>query len=700
MKSKKKVKKIYKKSLKKKGGASVLPPQSITALYDYLKSDLSRKLSDIYIDDPESYQYDSDDEYESSLLDESLPIEYRMKIFEKEAKKYDATTKSKIEYILERNHRKISDLNSITNVCGNKISTVLKNDKTHILISLYSETLEYSFFGIELEFCAKIDGYPDQLKEWYKEIYKSIHEKADIEGIKIYNKSPVELWLESNKKNNIQDWFKLNKETKDKYGYDNCIKYQDEQKIIKTFINGIPIILNSKIKSLIKDSEECFHQNKNLGWNHFIKNRKRVHNKSNPTTLVAPDGYVYFNTIYQAGIPGKNWLITPDNSVQCFDKEKDSLFDSYIPIEIVSPVLTMSNFSNSNGLKKLLGSYFSYFPKQVYTVAETNNIKYYDGLENIKNILETVIKSNYVESKSIEKFYSLEIKENVCDSKIIVDGDIPRISCGFHVHFSHPLLVDNQVGKYIFLNILRNFYFFEPIIFKLLHPSRENNYYCKKINNNNIEMNRAINNSIYNLDWIRGETITSICNLFCPPIIEGDKVISRKYYGINLKYARKTADNNIKDKPLQIETRLHHGTMDFDEINNWILFLTKFFSKTIVKSLKSLEFYLLNGNHLSNMFNFLDNDSLENNFINGYLFHQLFDFIEDDDDHLKIYYFEKLKLNPDNMGLISHIEKISDEKSGNSTSEFEFIKEKLSLWGKTRNGIFIPDDNFNRFKYI
>ena len=52
------------------------------------------------------------------------------------------------------------------------------------------------------------------------------------------------------------------------------------------------------------------------------------------------------------------------------------------------------------------------------------------------------------------------------------------------------------------------------------------------------------------------------------------------------------------------------------------------------------------------------------------------------------------------MGLITHIEKISDENSGNSTSEFAFIKEKLSMWGKTRNGIFIPDENFNRFRYI
>ena len=257
MKSKvKKVKKIFKKSLKKKkGGAIALHPQSITALYEYLKSNLSRILSDKYIDDPESYKYDSDDEYDSSLLDESLPIEYRMKIFEKEAKKYDATTKSKIDYILERNNSNISILEGIPNITGNKISTVLTNDKIPHLNNMYSETLEFSFFGIELEFCAKIDGYPDQLKEWYKEIYKSIHEKADIEGIKIYNKSPVELWLESNKKNNIQDWLKLNKETKDKYGYDNCIKYQDEQKIIETFINGIPIILNSKIKSLIKDSE-------------------------------------------------------------------------------------------------------------------------------------------------------------------------------------------------------------------------------------------------------------------------------------------------------------------------------------------------------------------------------------------------------------------------------------------------------------
>ena len=74
---------------------------------------------------------------------------------------------------------------------------------------------------------------------------------------------------------------------------------------------------------------------------------------------------------------------------------------------------------------------------------------------------------------------------------------------------------------------------------------------------------------------------------------------SRKYHKINFTYVRKNC-NSGSSRPLQIEIRSHEGTIDFNVISNWIIFLNKFIANTIARSILQLtrqQFINTNGNH-------------------------------------------------------------------------------------------------------
>ena len=57
-----------------------------------------------------------------------------------------------------------------------------------------------------------------------------------------------------------------------------------------------------------------------------------------------------------------------------------------------------------------------------------------------------------------------------------------------------------------------------------------------------------------------------------------------KYHKINFTYVRKNC-NSGSSRPLQIEIRSHEGTIDFNVISNWIIFLNKFIANTIARSI-------------------------------------------------------------------------------------------------------------------
>ena len=203
-------------------------------------------------------------------------------------------------------------------------------------------------------------------------------------------------------------------------------------------------------------------------------------------------------------------------------------------------------------------------------------------------MLETVIKSDS-DAISISNIGGSEIQEPVCSYDKSGEDYRPEEqleinSCGLHVHVSNKHMLGNsRLGKYLFWNLCRNWYFFEPILNTLISPDRYLNFYSLNMPRN------IINNQVFNhfninkMKWILDNmTLTQIANLFVPPSYRG-----RKYYKINFNFVRESCRKKSQ-LPLRVEFRGHQGSSDFSEIRNWIYICTKFFSNTITSSLLRL----------------------------------------------------------------------------------------------------------------
>lgn len=152
-----------------------------------------------------------------------------------------------------------------------------------------------------------------------------------------------------------------------------------------------------------------------------------------------------------------------------------------------------------------------------------------DGSVNGDNAWELV-------SPILEGTAGLTELETVCN---VLEANHVKVnkSCGLHIHFDAQAMKAEQVK-----NVLINYANFETIIDSFLPTSRRenNNTYCKSV--------KGFESRIQNMT-----TISQMAN-----------EMSGRYYKMNLQsYSRHQT----------IEFRQHSGTVEFNKISNWILFL-------------------------------------------------------------------------------------------------------------------------------
>jgi Putative amidoligase enzyme len=258
---------------------------------------------------------------------------------------------------------------------------------------------------------------------------------------------------------------------------------------------------------------------------------------------------------------GYMWTCHFDGSVKCSD--------ALIPIEIVTPPLHMTN----------------YLPSNYHT-------------NGIWNILKPKYNNNYDGLFIFFSYYTRLFNNNMTGLHLSTNE-----SSGLHVHLSnkHVLKNSNDIDKFIFFLFV--FIYFENVIGHFLHPSRINNKYCKPILDDmfsegetdfysegslqalsilfelkdthdeliNAQKKALVSNfkrvkNIYNLALklinYKDDKINMFEKLFGGPD-------ESRYRTINTSFINKT---NFND-PIRFEVRYHHGTVDIDEIFNWICFL-------------------------------------------------------------------------------------------------------------------------------
>ena len=141
-----------------------------------------------------------------------------------------------------------------------------------------------------------------------------------------------------------------------------------------------------------------------------------------------------------------------------------------------------------------------------------------------------------------------------------------NISTGFHVHCDGSCLTLEQSAHIAF-----NYSFFESVIDKFVHPSRRKNInrYCQTLPNINPK------SRLYK-EWIDEfeENYASY----------NDEVLwnpDEKYHKLNFNNLRSWVDLNT------IENRHHHGSIDAEEILNWIKFNLLMVQQSINKGIFS-----------------------------------------------------------------------------------------------------------------
>lgn len=460
-------------------------------------------------------------------------------------------------------------------------------------------------------------------------------------------------------------------------------------------------VLNHKTRALIDSGS----------WNYYLS-RKEIGTRM----YTEPSGEYSFVIDDTKDLSGKKWTLIDDTSIIC-DVEHD-----YYRTELVSPVLKMGKTDKEK------------YPEDVWnkiTYYYGEKLDYDEGIEVVKNILETVLKTN-PEADSISEIGGIQLQEPICSAD--EDG---KNSCGTHVHISNKYMTGNsRLGKLLFWNLCRCWYFFEPTINTLLSPDRYINFYSLNMPRSAIKDKVFDICSVDKMKWIIDNmSLTEIANLFIPPSDRG-----RKYYKINLNFVR-AACRNKSSEPLRVEIRAYQGSSDFSEIRNWIYLSTRFISNSITSSLLSLTpeeamFLDIPEREIKTLIDdgFLKGDktyfinkfselSEGGGIINMNMFNRLFDVqllniirIDEEfqqDISLKKYYYNKIKqykshpilVNSRSRELRAHkrnldriIEEIESNKDNKSWIENDIVYPEL--WGQNVNGNFVPNEDFTSLKSV
>ena len=458
-------------------------------------------------------------------------------------------------------------------------------------------------------------------------------------------------------------------------------------------------VLNHKTRALIDSGS----------WNYYLS-RKEIGTR----IYTEPSGEYSFVIDDTKDLSGKKWTLIDDISIIC-DVEND-----YYRTELVSPVLKMGETDKDK------------YPEDVWNkITDGEKIDYDEGIEVVKNILETVLKTK-LEADSISEIGGIQLQEPICSA-----DEEGKNSCGTHVHISNKYMTGNsRLGKLLFWNLCRYWYFFEPTINTLLSPDRYINFYSLNMPRSRIKDKVFDICNIDKMKWIIDNmSLTEIANLFIPPSDRG-----RKYYKINLNFVR-AACRNKSSEPLRVEIRAYQGSSDFSEIRNWIYLSTRFISNSITSSLLSLtpeeaifldiperEIETLIGDGFlkgdkSYFINKFSELSEGDDFINMNTFNRLFNVqllniirIDEEfqqDISLKKYYYNKIKqykshpilVNSRSRELRAHkrnldqiIEEIESDEDNKSWIENDIVYPEL--WGQNINGNFVPNDDFMILKNV
>jgi len=159
---------------------------------------------------------------------------------------------------------------------------------------------------------------------------------------------------------------------------------------------------------------------------------------------------------------------------------------------------------------------------------------------------------------------SYDVLEGIIDrtTKTMKDnGYHVNKSCGLHIHIDSTRFRDNPT---MLFNIISTYYAVEPLIFRMLPPSRRVNPYTQPLRNwideiKMMEMANVKNLSIPYLEnqWYRGGGEAKVT------MFKGRKYDTSRYHGLNLHslFSKKT-----------LELRYHHGTLNATKIKRWIEF--------------------------------------------------------------------------------------------------------------------------------
>merc|ERR1712217_314194 len=165
---------------------------------------------------------------------------------------------------------------------------------------------------------------------------------------------------------------------------------------------------------------------------------------------------------------------------------------------------------------------------------------------------------------------TLSMLESICDSlQHRIRANINE-SCGFHVHFD---AADLSLGDIIKISI--NYANFESVIDSFLHRSRRGN--CNPYIRSLVHITDHIDelrDILENEDHLYDKSSLSVLSMLNP-----NKSSPRKFFKWNMSnsfyfnFSRSGLNQNKESEAINtIENRHHHGTVDVEEIINFILF--------------------------------------------------------------------------------------------------------------------------------
>ena len=179
-----------------------------------------------------------------------------------------------------------------------------------------------------------------------------------------------------------------------------------------------------------------------------------------------------------------------------------------------------------------------------------------------------------VVSPILEGTDGLEQLNKVCQALKNCNAYINK-SCGIHIHFDA-----SNFGTKQFKNLLLNYADLENVIDSFLPNSRRenNNQYCKSIIENKTK-------------------------------IENAKTIAQLIKSIPVRY--KKVNTQAYTRQNTIEFRHHAGSIEFEKISNWILFLHNLVEYSTTKRVENVNFETLKTFNQPAIYNYLNNRRLQ-----------------------------------------------------------------------------------------